>query len=78
MLRVSYPAGELKVLGSLGTEKVGLYEGKVEFTARLKLADDAGAGPVEVRLMLTYQACNDQLCQAPAKLSIPLTVIIGK
>ena len=45
---MSYPAGEAKVLGSLGTEKVALYEGKVEFTARLKLADDAKPGSVKV------------------------------
>ena len=78
LLKVSYPAGESKVLGSLGTEKVALYEGKVEFTARLKLADDAKAGTVKVSLKLSYQACNDRLCQAPAKLEVPLTVTIGK
>ncbi len=78
LLGVNYPAGESKVLGSLGTEKVSLYEGKVEFTARLKLADDARAGPLKVSLKLSYQACNDQLCQAPARLEIPLTVTIGK
>ena len=52
---MSYPAGESKVLGSLGTEKVALYEGKVEFTARLKLADDARAGPVKVSLILNIR-----------------------
>jgi uncharacterized protein len=78
LLDVSYPAGESKVLGSLGTEKVALYEGKVEFTARLRLADDAQAGMVTVSLRLNYQACNDQLCQAPARLEVPLSVKVGK
>ena len=54
LVKVSYPAGEAKVLGSLGTEKVALYEGKVEFTARLRLADDAkrrlGQGIVNTEL----------------------------
>ena len=45
---------------------------------RLKLADDARPGPFQVSLKLSYQACNDRLCQAPAKLEIPLTVTIGK
>ena len=67
-----------KVLGSPGTEKVALYEGTVEFVARLRLADGAKAGTVNVTLILSYQACNDRLCQAPAKLEVPLTVMIGK
>ena len=78
LLEVSYPGGEFTVLGSLGTEKVALYEGKVEFTARFKLADDAKPGSTKVSLKLSYQACNDRLCQAPATLEIPLTVTIGK
>ena len=78
LLRVTYPAGESKVLGSLGTEKVALYEGNVDFNARLKLADDAKAGAFTVSLTLSYQACNDRLCQAPATLEVPLTVTIGK
>ena len=31
LVKVTYPAGEAKVLGSIGTEKVPLYEGKVQF-----------------------------------------------
>jgi len=77
VLKLSYPAGEAKVLGSLGTEKVALYEGKVEFTARLKLAGDARTGSVKIPLKLTYQACNDRLCRAPAKLEISLPVTVG-
>ncbi len=30
------------------------------------------------QLILSYQACNDRLCQAPARLGVPLTVTIGK
>jgi uncharacterized protein len=78
LLNVSYPSGESKVLGSLGTENVSLYEGKVEFTARLKLADDARSGRVKISLKLSYQACNDRLCHAPTALEVPLTVTIGK
>jgi uncharacterized protein len=78
LLEVSYPPGESKVLGSLGTEKVALYEGKVQFTARLKLADDAKAGTAKITFRLSYQACNDKLCQAPARLEVPLTVTIGE
>ena len=77
LLNVSYPQGELKVLGSVGTERVALYERRVEFKARMKLADDARPGPAKVVLRLSFQACNDRLCQAPATLEIPLAVTIG-
>ena len=75
---MSYPAGDAKVLGSVGTEKVALYEGKVEFTARLKISEQAKPGAVAVPLKLSYQACNDRVCQAPAQLEIPLTVTVGQ
>jgi uncharacterized protein len=77
LLNIKYPSGESKVLGSLGTEKVSLYEGKVTFTARLKLADDARPGSIKVSFKVSYQACNDRLCLAPARLDVPLTVTIG-
>jgi DsbC/DsbD-like thiol-disulfide interchange protein len=78
LVKVSYPAGDAKVLGSVGTEKVALYEGKVEFTARLKVSEQAKSGAVRVPLKLSYQACNDRVCQAPAQLEISLTVTIAQ
>ena len=78
LVKVSYPAGEAKVLSSVGTEKVALYEGKVEFTARLKISEQAKPGAVAVPLKLSYQACNDRVCQAPAQLEISLTVTVGQ
>jgi uncharacterized protein YyaL (SSP411 family) len=77
LLKVTYPAGERKVLGSLGNETVALYEGKVEFTARLKLAPDAKPGAIEIPLKLSYQACNERLCQAPAELEVSLRVAVS-
>jgi uncharacterized protein len=74
LVKVSYPIGDAKILGSLGTEQVALYEGKVEFTARLKLAADAKPGPIRLRFLLSFQSCNDRLCMAPAKMMVPLNV----
>ncbi len=45
LVEVKYPAGESKVLASTGTEKVALYEGKVQFTARIRLAESIKPGP---------------------------------
>jgi uncharacterized protein YyaL (SSP411 family) len=77
LIEVSYPAGEVKALGSVGTDKVALYEGAVAFKARFKLAGDARAGAVTIALRLSYQACNDQLCREPARLEVPLSVNVG-
>jgi uncharacterized protein YyaL (SSP411 family) len=78
MQRVVYPRGVQKVLASSGKEKVALYEGEVEIVARCVLSADAGAGQASVKYLLSYQACNDQLCQAPARLEIPLGITVGR
>jgi len=78
LVKVSYPIGDAKILGSLGTEQVVLYERKVEFKARLKLAADAKPGPIALKFLLSYQTCNDRLCLAPAKMEVTLNVSVGQ
>jgi len=78
LLTVAYPAAEAKVLASLGTEKVALYEKDIQILARLRIAEDAAPGSVVLKFQLRYQACNDRLCEAPARLEIPLSVSVGK
>jgi uncharacterized protein YyaL (SSP411 family) len=77
LLKVTYPEGEAKVLGSLGTEKVALYQHDVQIRARLRLAENAIPGSAVLKFQLSYQACNDSLCQSPARLEIPLSVSIA-
>jgi uncharacterized protein len=77
MQKPVYPAGVPKVLASSGNEKVALYEGEVEIKAICVVSGDARPGPGDLRFQLTYQACNDQLCQAPVALEIPLKVTVG-
>ena len=45
LVKVTYPPGEEKALASSGPEKVALYEGSVELTARVRLDPDAKATP---------------------------------
>ena len=75
--RVEYPPGVARVLGSSGPEKVALYEGQVPITVHLKAAPGAAGGrpepPSRVVLTVQYQACNDRLCLAPARVSVPVT-----
>jgi hypothetical protein len=78
MRTVVYPRGVQKILASSGKEKVALYEGEVEIVARCVLSADAEAGQASVKYLLSYQACNDQLCQAPARLEIPLGITVRR
>jgi uncharacterized protein len=74
IVKVDYPPGEAKVLGSLGTEQVMLYEMKVSIPVKLKINENMRVGTFLVQFQLSYQACNDRLCQAPAKLVVLLPV----
>jgi DsbC/DsbD-like thiol-disulfide interchange protein len=69
--RVDYPKGVAKVLAASGTEKVALYEGMVKLTAHVKPERDAkGTAPDVLRFTVSFQACNDRACLAPAKAAV--------
>ena len=76
-LHIDYPPGKSRVLGSLGTEKVALYEGNFNIPVRITLPRDAPAGKTTLTLKLNYQPCDERVCLAPASLEIPLEVTIG-
>jgi hypothetical protein len=78
IVKVTYPAGQSKALGSSGGERVSLYEGSVDFRARLAVAEQAKPGAITIRLSLSFQACNDRVCAAPASIEIPLGFKIGE
>ena len=78
LVKVTYPPGEEKALASSGPEKVALYEGSVELTARVRLDPDAKAIPDALRLVVRHQACNDRACLAPARLTVPVALTGGR
>jgi uncharacterized protein YyaL (SSP411 family) len=78
VIKVSYPKGKAQVVEPAGPDQVYVYEEKVELTVRLRLADETKPGSVSVPLILSYQACNDRLCQAPARLRVPLTFTVNR
>jgi hypothetical protein len=71
-----YPRGKALVLGSLGKEEVSLYEGKVAIPVRITLSSQAKGPKQRLTFRLSYQACNDKVCLAPARLAIPLDVTL--
>jgi uncharacterized protein YyaL (SSP411 family) len=78
LVDVKYPPGEAKVIGSAGPDKVAVYEGKIQITTRIRLDSQARPGPLRMKLKLSYQACNDKLCLAPASLEIPLDLNVAQ
>ncbi len=52
-----------------------VYEGTVRFEADLS-APDGASGEASIQGELSYQACNDQQCFAPAKLPLTARVTI--
>lgn len=72
--KADYPAGELKSFGFAPEDKLSVYEGTVKIPLKLRAKPEAGAGTHTLRLVLHYQACNDQLCLRPARREVQLII----
>ncbi len=73
LVAVRFPEGEKKALGGL-TEAFSVYEQSVTLFADVKLKDNLSIGALRLPFQLRIQACNNQVCLAPAVVSggIPL------
>jgi uncharacterized protein YyaL (SSP411 family) len=71
LVKVTYPAGELKKLSPGSDEPAAVYENEVKLAARVRLDKDVKADALTLKLQ--YQACNDRACLAPATLLVPVT-----
>src|SRR5262249_48405941 len=69
LVRADYPPGAAKLLASSGAEKVALYEGKTPIPLRVRL-DPGQDAPSSLTFTVSYQACNDRACLAPARLKV--------
>jgi hypothetical protein len=78
LVKVTYPAGQAKVLDPASGERVALYEGSARLRARVRLAESAKEAPALLQLQLRYQACNDNACLAPATLDVPVKLGRGR
>jgi uncharacterized protein YyaL (SSP411 family) len=74
LVKVAYPQGKAQASAPTAPDRINVYEGKVDLGVRLRVTAAKEPGSVSVPLVLSYQACNDKLCEAPAKLRVPLTV----
>ena len=55
-----------------------IYEGQLEFKQSVTIARDKAAGPAEIVCNLSYQACNDSLCQPPKQLRLTAALNIKR
>lgn len=53
-----------------------VYEGDFVFRRKLRIADSATPGAVELACDFTFQACNDAMCLAPKTLPLQATLEI--
>lgn len=64
----SYPAGVMRGF-KFSSEKLRVYEGSFTVKMKLKAADDAPLGALKLPLTISYQACNEEACLPPAKVT---------
>jgi thiol:disulfide interchange protein DsbD len=70
---VQYPEPIIKTL-SFSPEKMALYEEKVLLGLRATVDQDIPLGERVLRGVLSYQACNDEICLIPAEEGIIITI----
>ncbi len=79
VVEVEYPSGVVKRLEAAGTdEEVAFYEGRVVIGVSIRLGETQASGPTAIDLTVDYQACNDQLCRAPARLDVALPLVVAE
>ena len=74
---IQYPKGE-NLKFSFAEEALNVYQGSVKIFLAFKLSEKIAPGLDTLRARLRVQACNDQVCLAPATIDVPIPVeIVG-
>lgn len=74
LARVTYP--EAALIEFPGGEQVATYAGEVGIVATVRLGADAPAGDATLRVVATFQACDDSRCLAPAQLIVEVPIAV--
>lgn len=72
---VRYPR-DIEKRFSFSDKPLRVYEGTVRFEVELEIPA-AAAGPLSVAGTVSYQACDDQQCYAPAKISVEASIVVS-
>ena len=71
LVEISYPKGEKKVLGGL-TQALYVHGGTIEIPFKLRMPETAGEQ--EVKIVFSYQQCDEVSCYRPGKVETPFKV----
>ncbi len=71
IINIKYPHAE-EVKFSFSEIPVSVFEGKVFIGALVKIPESTKLGSFEIPIRLTYQACNNSTCMAPADIDTTL------
>jgi len=69
---VRYPKGKTKKFGFSDTP-INVYEGKVEFGFEVTVPASFKGDSIQVKAVVRYQACNDEVCFPPRNREITLS-----
>jgi uncharacterized protein len=69
LLRVDYPEGEIVTL-PFDPEPLSVYHGVVTLAAEIELPPSPEAAGTAIPLRVSYQACSDRECLAPAEVRV--------
>ncbi len=70
---ISYPHGVRRKF-AFTEEPIEVYEGTQTIIAALHVARGTPSGPVQLPVEVSYQACNNELCLAPATQRVIVTL----
>jgi uncharacterized protein YyaL (SSP411 family) len=76
LLRVDYPEGEVISL-PFDPEPLSVYHSVVTLVAELEIPPSQGAGEQTIPVQVSYQACSDRECLAPAEARLDVPVGAG-
>jgi DsbC/DsbD-like thiol-disulfide interchange protein len=71
----TYPKSRMLNLKAIG-ERVPIYEGRVRLARDFTVSAAVKAETIEIKGSLEYQACDDQICYAPANVPLTFSVVI--
>ncbi len=71
-----WPRPQEVKLSSLG-RPAAVYHGRILVRTTVRVAPEAVPGPRRVRLDLSYQACNDRVCQMPRRRRLVFTLRVA-
>ena len=73
---VTYPRGKVRSFPFAPDEKLAVYEGETVMRFNVTVPADYELGVAQVRVVVNYQSCTDEVCFPPQKAELPLRIAI--